>query len=65
MMEIYFFVYFFCFILGEVDNILKEWSIQGRKLKVWRVLIFCYLIGIFWFLNYLLCYWDVEVVLNI
>lgn len=59
------FLIFFHFVLGEADNILKEWNTQGRKSKVWRVITFCHFISIFGSLNYLSRHWEVEVVLNI
>jgi len=59
------FSYFSIFVLGEADNILKEWNTQGRKSKVWRVTTFCHFISIFGSLNYLSRHWEVEVVLNI
>ena len=52
------FPFFFHFVLGEADNILKEWSTQGRKSKVRRVLTFCHLIRIFRSLNRLSRHWE-------
>jgi len=59
------FPYFFRLFLGEADNILKEWNIQGGKSKVRRVITFWHFISIFGSLNYLSRHCDVEVVLNI